>query len=88
MFTAVVAGVANAAFIFLKAFQQRNVAGSNYVLVIPTSVLMAACEVYVIAVIARTGYDPYLVGSIAIGGSLGCIAAMYIHDKVFGRLRK
>ena len=75
-------------FVFLKAFQQRNVAGSHYLPVIPTSLAMAATEVYVIAVIVRLGYDPYLVASIGIGAGLGATAAMYAHDKIFGRLRQ
>lgn len=43
------------AFVFLKAFQQRNVAFDNYIWVLPTSYCMAFAEVYVIALIAQQG---------------------------------
>jgi hypothetical protein len=75
------------AFVFLKAFQQRNVAGSNFLPVVPTSLLMAVAEVYVISVIVRTGFDPALVLGIGAGSGAGAMSAMYLHDRVFGRLR-
>lgn len=75
-------------FVFLKSFQQRNVAGSYYLPVYPTSLLMAATEVYVIAVIVRVGYDPSLVFGIGSGAGFGAIVAMFLHDKIFGRLRQ
>lgn len=82
------ASLAMCAFVFLKAFQQRNVAGSHYLPVIPVSLAMAATEVYVIAVIVRVGYDPTLVLAIGGGAGIGAIAAMRLHDAIFGRLRR
>ncbi len=74
-------------FVFLKAFQQRNVAGSHYWPVLPISVLMATAEVYVIATVVRVGYDPALILGVGCGSGTGAMLAMFIHDKVFGRLR-
>ena len=84
----VFAGLAMFLFVFLKAFQQRNVAGSHYLPVVPTSVAMAITEVYIIAIIVRVGYDPLLVACIGTGSGLGCLLAMHLHDKIFGKLRQ
>ena len=76
-----VAFCASFVFIFLKAFQQRNVAFDNYGWVFPTSVAMACTEVYVVAQIAQTGWDFLLVLTIGSGSGLGAIGAMIIHKK-------
>ena len=79
------AGLASSIFIFLKAFQQRNVAfDSPSWVVILTSLAMAFAEVYVIAVIVTEGYDPVLVCSIGLGAGLGCVLAMRTHRYIFG----
>jgi hypothetical protein len=65
-------------FIFLKAFQQLNVVHRQYLLVIPTSMMMATCEVAVIALVARNGWG-WIVIFTGLGGGLGCIAAMFFH---------
>ncbi len=71
-------------FVFLKAFQQRNVAFNHYWPVIPTSLLMALAEVYVIALIATTGYDLRLVLSIGFGAGCGAVVAMFLHNRWLG----
>lgn len=79
------AGIASFIFIFLKAFQQRNVAfDAPPWAVLCTSLAMAFAEVYVIAVVVTEGYDPVLVCSIGIGAGTGCILAMRVHHRVFG----
>jgi hypothetical protein len=82
-FEVLAAGVAMFAFVFLKAFQQRNVAFDHYLPVIPTSWLMAICEVYVIAVIVKVGYDPAMVFAIGTGSGIGAVCAMWLHRRVF-----
>lgn len=81
--TTLAAGVASAAFVFLKAFQQRNVAFDNYAAVMPVSFLMACTEVYVIGSVASRGWHFPLVAAIGVGAGLGCIAAMYVHHHIF-----
>ena len=71
-------------FVFFKAFQQRNVAFDHYLPVVPTSMLMAATEVYVVATIAMRGYSLGLVISIGGGAGLGALLAMYLHKRIFG----
>ena len=71
-------------FVFLKAFQQRNVAFDNYRWVLPTSMGMAATEVYVISVIATQGYAVLAVLGMGLGAGAGALVAMYTHGKYVG----
>jgi hypothetical protein len=68
-------------FVGLKAFQQRNVAFDNYAWVFPTSIAMAATEVYVVASVAKSGWHIWLVLAIGAGAGLGALGAMLIHKK-------
>lgn len=65
-------------FIFLKAFQQLNVVHRQYLMVIPTSMLMSACEIGVVALVVKTGWG-WLVIFTGLGGGLGCVLAMSLH---------
>jgi hypothetical protein len=72
-------------FIFLRAFQQRNVAFDNYLAIVPTSLLMAATEVIVIANIASRGWHLPLVLAVGFGSGLGAIVAVLTHKRLFRR---
>lgn len=77
---------ANFAFIFLKAFQQRNVAHLNWFPVLPTSFLMAVAEVVVIGSVAKAAIDGSIWGpvvALSLGGGLGCLCSMYVHSRIF-----
>lgn len=76
-----IAFVTSFVFIFLKAWQNLNVVHKQYMWVLPTSMAMATCEVYVIATTARTGYG-WIVLAIGLGAGLGCMASMYMHGKI------
>ena len=75
--------------IFLRAFQQKNVNGNHYILVIPVSVFMATSEVVCWGIVAVNSIENglfseqsvHLILSMGIGGGLGCIAAMFVHNK-------
>lgn len=71
---------ASFAFIFLRAFQQLNVVRGNSWLVVPTSVGMAACEVFTISAIVMNGFG-WVVLALGLGGGLGSVVAMYIHKR-------
>lgn len=79
---------ANMVFIFLKAFQQRNVAHLHYAPIIPLSLLLATAEIYMISTIAILGVggsiDWHHVISLAVGGGVGCMLSMYVHNKFLG----
>jgi hypothetical protein len=77
--------LASFAFIFLKAFQQRNVAFDHHAWIVPTSMLMALVEVYVIANVAAKGFSLALVFSIGIGSGLGALSAAVTHKRMFSK---
>jgi len=68
-------------YIALKATQQLNVVHKQYMWVLPTSMAMALCEVYVIATAAKTGFG-WLAFFIGLGAGLGCMTSMYFHGKL------
>ena len=70
-------------FIFLRAFQQRNVAFDNYIAIMPVSLGMAAVEVYVITNIATTGYHLHLVLAVGFGAGSGALCAALLHKRIF-----
>lgn len=70
-------------FVFLKAFQQRNVAFNHYAWVIPISLGMAATEVYMVSTIAVTGMGLFPVLSIGLAAGLGSVFAMLVHNDIF-----
>jgi hypothetical protein len=83
--------ISNYVYIFLKAFQQKNVMHDNFKLVIPTSFGMATCEYFImgtIALIAVNGqgfvHTAINVASIGLGGGLGSVCAMYYYKKLKG----
>lgn len=73
----------NFGYIFLKAFQQRNVAQLEYWPVPLMSYLMAACEVFSVSYVASTGFAISNIIAIGTGGALGSMVAMYMHSRIF-----
>ena len=91
MINAAAVFAANFAFIFLKAFQQRNVAFMHYAWVVPTSFAMGIVEVGVVGAVAieATKADHFfdlwpLILAVGLGGGLGCIASMWVHHRYIG----
>lgn len=76
-------GLASFVFIFLKAFQQRNVAFNHYLAVIPTSLLMAVVEVFAVATIAAEGWSIGIVLAVGIASGTGAVTAMLTHNRIF-----
>jgi len=70
-------------FVFLKSFQQLNVVKKTYSLIVPTSMLMAGMEVYVVATTSRNGWQWLLVFLIGLGSGLGSLSAVWLHSKRF-----
>lgn len=67
-------------FIALKALQQLQVVHGEYLRILPTSLAMAACEVFVISNVAATGWG-WIVWPVGLGSGLGCMTAMWLHGK-------
>lgn len=84
------------AFVFFKAFQQRNVAYLHYAAAVPTSYALTFMDVYVISIVSinavRTGGDwramALLAFALGTGGWIGSILAMKIHAKYVTRKPK
>lgn len=71
-------------FIFLKAFQQRNVAFDHYNAIIPTSIIMAFAEVFVIYNIVIEGFELRLILAIGLGSGFGALIAAKVHKQIMG----
>ena len=71
--------------VFVKAFQQRNVAFNNYISVPLLSFGMAFTEVYIIINIVELGASWDVIWRLAIGAILGCWTAMYLHNKLHNK---
>lgn len=66
------------AFIALRAFQQLNVQHDRYLWVPPTTTAMAVCEVINITSIVKANSLAVVI-PLALGGTLGCWFAMWLH---------
>lgn len=86
--TTLLAGVASFLFIFLKSFQQRNVAFDRYWFVAPTTMAMVYAEFYVIVQVAKRGYDFAFITMLGVASAGGCLLAMVLHKKLFNYLDK
>lgn len=68
-------------FVFLKSIQQLNVVKKAYPLIVPTSMLMAIMEVYIVATTSRNGWQWMLVLLIGLGSGLGSVSATWSHNR-------
>ena len=69
-------------FVFLKAFQSRNVVLDRDRWVMPTAALIACAEVgMLVAIIEDPGLWAIL--PVALGGGLGALLAMRVHRRLF-----
>ena len=80
--TYLLASLASMLYVGLKAFQQLNVAHDNRLSIIPTSLGMAVCEVYVVANVVLKGFDPLLIVCVGLGSGVGCLIAMSLHKRM------
>lgn len=71
-------------FVGLKSIQQLNVVHKNYAWIVPTSMLMAACEVFVVATVAKNGIG-WIALVIGLGSGLGSLGATWLHGKLLER---
>lgn len=87
----VVLAAANFCYIFLKAWQQRNVAHLHYGWAMATNFFLVLTEVFVMGSIALAamagslGALFFVVIAMSVGGGVGCISSMYIHSKYLTR---
>ena len=75
-------GINSFAYIFLKAFQQKNVMHDKYWWMVPCSLAMGCAEVFVIVVVATSSATIVSGLSIGLGGGIGCIVACLAHKRI------
>ena len=68
-------------YVLLKSFQQLNVSGGKYLWILPTSLLMAVCEVYVTWQAATRGWG-WICIPIGFGAGLGAMCGMWLHARL------
>lgn len=68
-------------FVLLKSFQQLNVSSGKYLWILPTSLMMAVCEVYVTVQAATRGWG-WICLPIGLGAGLGAMAGMWLHARL------
>lgn len=66
--------------VFLRAFQQKNVAGGHYKAMAATGFLIAAVEVSGVLVVSTAGWWAMLTAG--LGGAIGVVLAVLLHDRI------
>lgn len=69
-------------YVFLRAFQQKNVMHSKYMWMVPVSYGMGFCDVYIITSIAHGDHVLWMTAlAMGTGGTIGSISATYLHNR-------
>lgn len=68
-------------FVGLKSVQQLNVVHKQYWWILPTSMLMALCETWVIFAMVKNGFGAIVLAT-GTGAGLGAIVATYLHGRL------
>lgn len=77
----------NFVYIFLKAYQQKNVMHSDYMAMVPTSFAMAFTEYMTVGIVAASFIQDGVIGAalsilaLGIGGASGGCLGVYLNDK-------
>ena len=83
MINYLIAGTIAFVSVFFKALQNRNYNYDNYALIIPTSWMIAACELYLLSIFIREGITLIYVLVVGTGSGFGGILAMKLHTRFF-----
>lgn len=70
-------------YVGLRAFQSRNIVHGHYGITIPFSYAIDIVGFYIIAQIAKEGYNFPLILCIGTGSSLGTLIAMFLHERLY-----
>ena len=72
-------------YVALKATQQLQVVNFLWLRIMPTSLLMGFCEVFITANVVHSATSPiallFLALCIGSGSGLGCLTAMWLHRR-------
>jgi hypothetical protein len=70
-------------YVFLRAFQQKNVQSAKYSWMLPVSIMMGFFDVFIISTIAKTDVNLILLSLfIGTGGGIGSMIAVWLHLKL------
>ena len=72
-------------YVFLRVFQQRNVAHKEILSMVLTSFGITAFEILSITLIVSKGWELFV--PLGAGGAVGSVAAVYFHDYLKNRKR-
>lgn len=72
-------------YVALKALQQRQVMAAEYRQMPAVSYAMAACDVFLMSLVVRSGLDPWALGGLALamgtGSAAGSILGTWLHAR-------
>ncbi len=68
-------------YVFVRAFQQRNVSGGHYLWIVPTSYAMAMLDVFIVVFVAHAGWHLSVVLANGTGGCFGALAGVFLHKR-------
>lgn len=71
--------------VFLSVFQSRNFTLDRDPYVLPTSILLAAVDLYIMSFIAKQGFSLTSVLVVGTSSGLGALASMHLHRRVTGK---
>lgn len=66
-------------FIGAKAIQQLQVCNYQFKYVLPTSMVLAACEIFLVYNVAKEGWNIWLWLALGSGAGLGAMTSMAAH---------
>lgn len=69
-------------YVALRSWQQLNVVRRQYLMIVPTSLMMAAADAFIITSIATAGWG-WIVLAFGLGGGTGSICATFLHYRWF-----
>lgn len=72
-------------YVGFKALQQLQVCNYQFPFVLPTSMVLAACEIFLIYNVAKEGWIIWLWLALGSGAGLGAMTSMYFHKRRCGK---
>ena len=75
----------NFVYVMLKSMQQKSVVADKKLFIVPTSIAMSACEVFMVGaiatmVIASQSYWAFIPAG--LGGGAGCLLGMELFNRI------
>jgi hypothetical protein len=72
--------------VFLLGIQQKNVHGEHYLAAIVTSLGIGTAQIFLWRLVPEA--DAGQIIATMCGGPIGIVSAMWVHPKIFGRVKR